>query len=543
MARILVAEPLAEAGVRLLRSSGHEVDERPSITREELLAAVAEADALVVRSATRVDAEVLQAGVPRLKVVGRAGIGLDNVDVPAATRLGVMVVNAPQSNVISAAEHTIALILAQARNIPQAHAALRQGRWERQRFQGTELHGKTLGIVGLGRVGTLVAHRLLAFGMRLCAYDPYVSRERAAQLGVELVSLEEVLRRADVLTIHLPKTPETVGLIGDRELRLMKPGARLVNTARGGIVDEAALAKAVADGHLAGAALDVFSEEPCTHSPLFEVDRVVVTPHLGASTHEAQDKAGITIAEQLILALSGQLVPNAVNVEAGPVPDELRPFLPLAEKLGRIYTALTSGRGAAGAGAGWGGQVRVGYVGELASSDCRVLTLAALRGMLAPVVQQPVTYVNVPLLAAERGLEVTETRSRQSRDWVNVITIAGEGPRGPVSVAGTTVGPRDAERLVAINGIDLDLAPAEHMALLFYEDRPGVIGKVGTILGQADVNIASMQVGRRRAGGEALMALTVDAAIPPGVLERVVEEIGAHDGVFLHLHETGAAGA
>jgi D-3-phosphoglycerate dehydrogenase len=534
MARILIAEPLAEAGVELLRAH-HEVDARDATTREELLAAVGDVDALVVRSATRVDAEVLEAG-RNLKVVGRAGIGLDNVDVAAATRLGVMVVNAPQSNVISAAEHTVALILAQARNIPQAHVALREGRWERGRFQGAELYGKTLGIVGLGRVGALVAQRLNAFGMRLLAYDPYVSRDRAAQMGVELASLADVLARADIVTVHLPKTPDTTGLIGETELAAMKPGARLVNTARGGIVDEAALAKAIGDGQLAGAALDVFAEEPTSQSPLFELEGVVVTPHLGASTTEAQDKAGITIAEQLLLALAGQFVPNAVNVDAGPVPDAVRPFLPLVEKLGRLYTALAGGGPGGRASALGGGRLHLEYVGALAEQDTRVLTLAALKGMFSPVVHEPVTFVNAPLLAAERGVEVTETRTRQSRDWVNLVTLSGEGSRGQVGVAGTTVGPRDAERLVAINGIPIDMAPADHMAFLFYEDRPGVIGRVGTILGESGVNIASMQVGRRKQGGEALMVLTVDAGIPAGVLERVEAEIGAHDSTFIHLH-------
>jgi len=534
MARILIAEPLAEAGVELLRAH-HEVDARASTTREELLAAVAGVDALVVRSATRVDAEVLEAG-RNLKVVGRAGIGLDNVDLAAATRLGVMVVNAPQSNVISAAEHTVALILAQARNIPQAHVALREGRWERGRFQGAELYGKTLGIIGLGRVGALVAQRLNAFGMRLLAFDPYVSRDRAAQMGVELASLADVLARADVVTVHLPKTPDTTGLIGETELAAMKPGARLVNTARGGIVDEAALAKAVGDGQLAGAALDVFAEEPTTQSPLFGLEGVVVTPHLGASTTEAQDKAGIAIAEQLLLALAGQFVPNAVNVDAGAVPDAVRPFLPLVEKLGRLYTALAGGGPGGRASALGGGRLHLEYVGALAEQDTRVLTLAALKGMFSPVVHEPVTFVNAPLLAAERGVEVTETRTRQSRDWVNLVTLSGEGSRGQVGVAGTTVGPRDAERLVAINGIPIDMAPADHMAFLFYEDRPGVIGRVGTILGESGVNIASMQVGRRKQGGEALMALTVDAGIPAGVLEQVEAEIGAHDSTFIHLH-------
>src|SRR6266508_389187 len=533
MVRILIAEPLAEAGVELLRAH-YEVDARAAMTREELLGEVAGADALVVRSATRVDAEVLEAG-RNLKVVARAGIGLDNVDVAAATRLGVLVVNAPQSNVISAAEHTVALVLAQARNIPQAHARLREGHWERARFQGAELYGKTLGIVGLGRVGALVAQRLNAFGMRLLAYDPYVSRDRATQMGVELASLTEVLARSDIVTIHLPKTVETTGLIGERELAAMKPGARLVNTARGGIVDELALAKAVESGHLAGAAIDVFVEEPTTESPLFDVDEVVVTPHLGASTAEAQDKAGLAIAEQLLLALSGQFVPNAVNVDAGPVPDALRPFLPLVEKLGRLYTAFAGGGPGGRALVHGGGRVTVEYVGKLAAHDTRVLNLAALKGMFTPVVHEPVTYVNAPLLAAERGIELSEMRTGQSRDWVNLVTLSGDGPMGPVSVAGTTVGPRDAERLVSVNGLELDMAPSEHMMFLFYEDRPGVIGRVGTILGAAGLNIASMQVGRRKHGGEALMALTVDAGIPAGVLDRVVDEIGAHDGTVIHL--------
>ena len=501
MARVLIAEPLADAGVELLRTA-HEVDARAAMTREELLGAIGGVDALVVRSATRVDAEVLETGRD-LMVVGRAGIGLDNVDVAAATRLGIMVVNAPQSNVISAAEHTVALILAQARNIPQAHFALRDGRWERSRFQGAELYGKTLGILGLGRVGALVAQRCNAFGMRLLAYDPFVSRERAAQMGVELASLAEVLGRADVVTVHLPKTPETTNLIGEAELAAMKRGARLVNTARGGIVDEAALAKAVGDGELAGAALDVFAEEPTTASPLFELDNVVVTPHLGASTAEAQDKAGITIAEQLLLALAG----------GGP-------------------GGRTSAVG--------GGRLQIDYVGALVEQDIRVLTLAALKGMLGPVCHEPVTFVNAPLLAAERGIEVTESKTRHSRDWVNLIALSGDGSRGTVGVAGTTVGPRDNERLVAINGIAVDMAPARHMAFLFYEDRPGVIGKVGTLLGESGVNIGSMQVGRRKQGGEALMALTVDAGIPAGVLDRVEREIGAHEATFVQLTQTGA---
>jgi D-3-phosphoglycerate dehydrogenase / 2-oxoglutarate reductase len=524
MAKVLVAEPLAPAAIELL-ASRYEVDARDATTPEELLTAVADADALIVRSATQVTAEVLAAG-PKLKVVGRAGIGLDNVDVQAATRAGVMVVNAPTSNIISAAEHTIALILAQVRNVPRADEALRAGRWERSRFSGTELYGKTLGIVGLGKIGTLVAHRMLAFGMRLVAYDPYVSRDRAAQMDVELIGLDELLERSDVVTVHLPKTPETLGLIGAERLARMKKGARLVNVARGGLIDESALADAIRSGHLGGAAVDVFVTEPTTSSPLFGLDGVVVTPHLGASTAEAQDKAGVTIAEQIMLALDGQFVPNAVNVDAGPVPDAVRPFMPLVEKLGRLATAL-----------GAGGKLTVEYVGEIAEADTRVLTLSALRGVFGPVVSDPVTFVNAPLLARERGVEVTEVRSRASRDYVNLVVLSGEGPSGRVSVAGTTVGPRDVERIVSVNGVVVDLSPAQNMAFLWYEDRPGVIGKVGSLLGEAGVNIAGMQVGRREAGGEALMTITVDSPIPAEVLDRIVSGIGAHEGAFVHLPE------
>ncbi len=529
MAKVLVAESIADAGVAQLRDAGHEVAVRTGLSEAELLDAVADVDALVIRSATKVTADVL-AAAPKLKVVGRAGIGLDNVDLQAATRQGVMVVNAPQSNAVSAAEHTIALILAQARNVPQAHGALRAGRWERKQHEGTELYGKTLGVLGLGRIGSLVAHRLHAFGMRVLAYDPYVSRERAAGMDVELADLDDVVARADVLTVHLPRTPETIGLVGAERLAHMKPGARVVNVARGGIVDEQALADAVTSGHLGGAAVDVFVEEPTTESPLFGVDRIVVTPHLGASTAEAQDRAGITVAEQLLLALDGQFVPNAVNVDAGPVVEALRPYLPLAEQLGRLYTALAAG--------GPGGQVTVEYLGTVAEHDTRVLTLSVLRGVLAHVVAEPVTFVNARLLADERGVDLTEVRSEASRDYVSQVVVSGPGPDGrTVRVAGTVTGPRHEARIVSVDDLDVDLPPAEHMVFLRYEDRPGVIGTVGSLLGDAGVNIGSMQVGRHKQGGEALMTLTVDHSIPPGTIEAIIAEIGAHAGTVVDLDD------
>jgi D-3-phosphoglycerate dehydrogenase / 2-oxoglutarate reductase len=517
--RILVTEPLSERGLRLLRDEGFEVDVRPELAKAGLVDAIGSYEALVVRSQTKVTADVIDAA-PRLKVVARAGIGLDNVDVGAATRRGVLVVNAPQSNIVSAAEHTMALLLAQARNVPQADAALKAGRWERERFQGVELHGKSLGVIGLGRVGTMVGARAAAFGMRVLAYDPYVSRERGKQLGVELMpTLDALLVQVEFVTIHLPLNAETRGLMGARELGLMKPGARLVNTARGGIVDEPALTKALADGRLGGAALDVFAEEPTTSSPLFADDRVVVTPHLGASTVEAQDKAGTTIAEMVRLALRGDFVPYAVNVSAGAeVSEVVRPFLGLAELLGALVTGLADGpiQG-----------LEAEYLGGLADHDTRALTLAALRGSLATVVHEPVSFVNAPVIAKERGVHVGERRSALAQDYVNLMTVAVLTDGGTVAVSGTVVAKRDGARLVRVFDFDVDIAPATYMAFFHYEDRPGVIGRVGTLLGQAGVNIASMEVGRKAAGGLALMVLTVDSPIPPDVMAGIERTVGA----------------
>jgi D-3-phosphoglycerate dehydrogenase len=430
-------------------------------------------------------------------------------------------VNAPQSNIVSAAEHTIALMLAQARNIPQANSALKAGRWERERFQGMELHGKTLGVVGLGRVGTMVAQRALAFGMRIVGYDPYVSKDRAKQLGVELMpNLEALLVQSDIITIHLPRTEETEGLIGEREIALMRDGARIVNTSRGGIVDERALVNALRDGKLGGAALDVFSEEPVPKAhPLLVLDQVVATPHLGASTQEAQDKAGAAIAEMVRLALRGEFVPYAVNVPAaGEVNEQVRPFLPLAEKLGAILTGLAEAPVRS---------LEAEYLGRLAEHDTRVLTLAALKGALARVVHEPVSFVNASMIARERGIGVSERKSTASRDYVNLMALRADTEGGDVSVAGTLVGKRDGERLVQVYDFDIDMAPARYMAFFLYEDRPGVIGTVGSMLGSAGINIASMEVGRKEAGGPALMGLTVDSPIPSEVLAEIEQAVGA----------------
>jgi D-3-phosphoglycerate dehydrogenase len=500
VARVLVPEKLAQRGLEVLGAAGHEVDVRLDLTPEQLLEAVAGARALIVRSATQVTEEVLSAGAD-LVVVGRAGIGLDNVDVEAATRRGVMVVNAPQSNILSAAEHAMALLLAQARNIPQAHAALVSGKWERAKWEGVELHGKTLGVVGLGRIGALVAQRALSFGMRLVAYDPYVAPERARHMGVELMSLEQLMAEADFVSIHLPKTSETAGLVDADVLAKAKPGVRIVNAARGGILDEGALAEALRSGQVGGAALDVFATEPCTDSPLFGLPNVVVTPHLGASTHEAQDKAGVTIAEQVNLALAGEFVPFAVNVAATEVSETVRPFLPLAEQLGRFFACLNDGIP---------DRLEIEYQGGLAGANTSILTLAVLKGVFATGTEEPVSYVNAPQLAAERGLEVREASISATREYVNLVTLRSSEH----SLAGTLSGPRSEPRLVLVDDHVVEVPPAKHMLVVRNDDRPGMIGVVGTALGEADVSISSMAVGPSRTGPTALMVLSTDRHVP-----------------------------
>ena len=525
--KVLVSEKLSGAGLERLREH-LDVDVITGLSPEELADAIPAYDALVVRSATKVTADIIERG-ENLKVVGRAGIGLDNVDVDAATRHGVLVVNAPQSNVLSAAEHTMALLLAQARNVPQAHSALVSGAWERERWQGVELHGKTLGIIGLGRVGTLAAQRASAFGMRIVAYDPYVAPNRAQQMGVSLVeAVSDLCARADFITIHMPRTPETIGLVGAKELEQARPGVRIVNTARGGLIDEKALEDALESGRVAGAAIDVFENEPITEHPLFRFPSVVVTPHLGASTAEAQDKAGLAIAEQVLLALRGEFVPYAVNVDVGAdIPETVRPYLQLSERLGRLAVALTGGGLES---------LRFEYHGGIAEHDTRAVTLSGLKGAFSAVVHEPVTFVNAPLMAKERGISIEETKSSQSLDYVNLVEVRAEGAE-TVSVAGVLVGKRDTERLVRVFGYDLDMAFSPIMVFFRYEDRPGIVGIVGTLLGRAGVNIANMQVARQSEGGEALMCVAVDSAIPEEVLASIRDEAKLRDARSIVLHE------
>jgi D-3-phosphoglycerate dehydrogenase / 2-oxoglutarate reductase len=522
---VLVAEELSPAAIAQLETD-FEVRYADGADRAVLLPALAGVDAVIIRSATRMDAEAL-AHAPDLRVVARAGVGLDNVDVEAATAAGVMVVNAPSSNIVSAAEHAVGLLLAVARNVPQAMASLKAGEWKRSQFTGSELDQKVAGLLGLGRIGMLVAQRLAAFGMEVIAYDPYVPTARAAQLGVRLVSLEELLAGADFISVHLPRNAETAGLIGERELRLVKPGVRIINAARGGIVDEHALAVALKDGRVAGAGIDVFATEPCTDSPLFGFPSVVVTPHLGASTREAQEKAGTQVARSVRLALAGEFVPDAVNVQGGAVHEDVRPGLPLAEKLGTIFTALAGGVAA---------RLDVEIRGEIAAHDVRVLQLAALKGVFGSIVEDAVSYVNAPLLASQRGVEVSLITSTDSPDWRNQVTLRGTLPGGQrVSVSGTLTGPHQIEKLVEVNGFDMEIALAEHMAFLTYTDRPGIVGVVGQILGSEGINIAGMQVCRDARGGHALIVLTVDSALPPVVLYDITATIGAIVGRAVDL--------
>jgi D-3-phosphoglycerate dehydrogenase len=525
---VLIAEELAPSAIDVL-AYDFDVRHVDGTDRAALLAQVAEADALIVRSATQVDAEVVRAGT-RLKVVARAGVGLDNVDVPAATARGVMVVNAPTSNIVSAAEQAVALLLAVARHTASASAALKRGEWKRSKYTGVEVQGKTVGVVGLGRIGVLFAQRMAAFGTRLIAYDPYIQPARAAQLGVRLVGLDELLRESDFISVHLPRTPETLGLIGEKELAMVKPGLRIVNAARGGLIDEQALATALAEGRVAGAGLDVYVTEPATESPLFGFDNVVATPHLGASTTEAQDKAGLSVARSVKLALQGEFVPDAVNVQAGGVVDEeVRPLLTLAEKLGRVFTAVAGGVAAG---------VTVEVRGEIVSHDVGVLRLAATKGLFASVVDERVTYVNAPQLAADRGVEVELVVSDEPADHLNLVTLRGALPDGrTVSVAGTLTvnGARETCKLTGVDDFDLDLT-ADRVLLFFrYNDRPGVIGAIGTILGESGVNIAAMQVARREAGGEALMTLTVDSSIDAELLSAAAASIGSARGSVVDL--------
>jgi D-3-phosphoglycerate dehydrogenase len=524
--RVLVREEIADAGVELLRSR-FDVDVDRESALEEIIGGY---DAIVVRSGTKLDADLIERA-ERLKVIGRAGVGVDNVDVEAATRRGIVVANAPESTVVSAAEHTIGLLVALARNIPQAHAALKQGRWERSSWGGIELAGKTLGVLGFGRIGQQVARRALGLGMRVLAYDPYVAGERFRELGAERAETpEDVYAVSDFLTLHLPLAPETRGSVGTKAFAAMRPGVRIVNAARGELVDEEALLAALRSGRVAGAALDVFGEEPYS-GPLLELDSVVATPHLAASTGEAQDRAGLIVAEQVVAALEGGLVTNAVNIPVIGADDlqVLGPYVPLAARLGRIAMELADGVAE---------EITITVYGGLAEYDSRLLTVAALNGAFQGRADRPVNYVNAPLIAAERGIEVREERSRSARDYTNLLRVELQSGKSRVRVAGTTIGSDNRLWLVNILGFEIELELAPLFVLCRYDDVPGVIGRVGTKFGEAGINIAGMKVSRSRRGGKALMVLTVDSA-PPAELVEWLRGEGFDDARVLELGPVG----
>ncbi|WP_105565359.1 phosphoglycerate dehydrogenase [Microbacterium halophytorum] len=513
---VLIAEQLSPATVDAL---GPDFDIRrvDGTDRPALFDALGEAHAVLVRSATKVDAEALT-HAPRLKVIARAGVGLDNVDIKAATQAGVMVVNAPTSNIISAAELTCGHIVSLARHIPAARASLGAGEWKRSSFTGTELFEKTLGVVGLGRIGALVAARMQGFGMRVVAYDPYVTAARAQQLGVELLSLEELVRQVDFLTIHMPKTPETTGMIGEAELKAMKPTAYVVNVARGGLIDEEALAAALAAGEIAGAGLDVFTSEPPADTSLTGLPNVVATPHLGASTGEAQEKAGISVAKSVKLALEGDLVPDAVNVAGGAIDPFVRPGIDLVEKLGQIFGGLAS--------AGLQ-SLEVEVRGELADYDVSVYRLAALKGILRNVVSESVSYVNAPVIAEQRGIETRMIVEADSPEYRNITILRGTLTDGTtLEVAGTLAGTRMVQKIVRINHYEIEVPIESNHVVIRYQDGPGMVAIYGAKLGDAGINIEGMQVARE-VDGQAIAVITVSQRVPEDVLADLGEAIGA----------------
>ena len=516
--RVLIKEKLAPEGIKYLEEQGFAVDVGTEWDADELLARIKDYHGLIIRSATKVTAEVI-AAADNLQVVGRAGVGVDNVDVKAATRRGITVVNAPQSNVLSAAEHTIALMMACARNIPQAHADLKAGKWEKAKWGkgGVELQEKVLGIIGLGRIGFLVAERARGLKMKVIAYDPYVPAERFHELGLERAdSPDRIYREADFITVHLPKNAETVGFVDDAAFAQMKDGVRVINVARGGIIDEEAWARAVESGKVAASAVDVYPKEPTTECPLFKYESVVSTPHLGASTVEAQLRAGMQVAEQVALVLKGQFAPNAVNIPLvpGEEADELMPYLALCEMLGKLVVQVADEPVDA---------VDITYEGVIGRYDTRILTLAVLQGMLADKVEGPVNAVNVAAIAEERGLSAREIKKPAAVDFLNVITVSARDAGGVLDVAGTTLGPGHRPRFVGIYGHDIDIEPTRHMVFLRAPAQvPGTFGKIGTKMGEFGINISQVTVAPSRPGEPEVMGLAVSAPVSDDQLAQIV---------------------
>ncbi|MCS6815130.1 MAG: phosphoglycerate dehydrogenase [Cyanobacteria bacterium] len=529
MPKVLISDPIDQAGIDVL-SQVAQVDIKTKLSEDELVKLIPDYDALMIRSGTKVTAKVIEAG-KLLKIIGRAGVGVDNVDVPAATRRGILVVNSPEGNTIAAAEHAIAMMLALSRYIPEANQSVKAGEWKRTAFVGVEVYKKTLGIVGLGKIGAHVATVARAMGMRLLAYDPYVSTERAEQLGCRLVDLDLLLRESDYVTLHIPKTPETQHLINADAIATMKPTARIINCARGGIIDEAALAEALKAGKIAGAALDVYEIEPLeAESPLRSLTKeIVLTPHLGASTEEAQINVAIDVAEQIRDVLLGLPARSAVNIPglSPEVMQRLRPYLQLAETLGNMLGQLAGGRV---------DYLNIRLQGELASNDSQPVVVAALKGLLSQALQERVNYVNASLEAKERGIRVIETRDASIRDYTGSIHLATKGSQGEHSVTGALLGD-DEIRITSLDDFPINIPPSRYMLFTMHRDMPGIIGTIGSLLGSFNVNIASMQVGRKIVRGDAVMVLSLDDPLPDGILAEISKVPGIRDAYTVTLPE------
>ncbi len=511
--KILIADPLSDQGVDILKSEKNiEVDVNTDLSHEKLLERIGYYDALIVRSGTDVTSEVIKAG-DRLKVIGRAGVGVDNIDVRAATRRGILVVNTPGANTVSAAEHTMTLLLALSRNIAPANISLRSRKWERRQFMGVEVYGKTLGIIGLGRIGTEVARRAVAFGMHVMAADPYISPDHAALLDIRLVENHEIVQKADYISVHLPLTDETHHLLSQKEFAAMKDGVRVINCARGGILDEAALYDAIVNGKVAGAALDVYEDEPPLDSPLLGLDSVLTTPHLGASTTEAQIHVAVEIARQVLDALSGRPVRNAVNMPPISPADaeKIGPYVELAEKLGVFQSQLIDGHVT---------EVHIDYSGEVAEHTTTIISIALQKGLIERFLGETVSYVNAPLIARERGIKVVETRSNAVEGFSNLISVTVKTDRGEKRAAGTIFGTRDG-RIVRVNDYHVDVVPQGYMLVISNQDKPGVVGALCTLLGRFDINIAAMSLGREEPGGEAVFILNLDSVVPDEVMDQI----------------------
>jgi len=512
--KVLISDNLHQAGVDKLKQHPNiEVDFRPGLSPEELKEALQDADGLAIRSATKVTADLISSS-PRLKVIGRAGTGLDNVDIPAASRRGIVVMNTPGGNTITTGEHAISLMLALARNIPQAAQTMREGRWEKKKYQGMEIFNKTLGVIGLGRIGSVVAERALGLKMRVIGYDPFIVKDMGSSLGVELVSLDELLARSDFITIHTPKTKETTKLLGKKAFQKMKPGVRLINCARGGIVDEAALYDALKEGKVAAAALDVFeTEPPPADFPLRDLPNVILTPHLGASTEEAQANVSVAICEQILEYLMYGTIMNAVNAPSvsREALMQLRPYLTLAEALGSFLAQTTEGAISS---------VSVAYIGEVSKLDTKPLTHSILKGLLFPIIGDEVNYVNSPSMAAQRGITLSEEKVEAGEDFTNLIRLTVRADMEENTIAGTIFGKYEP-RLVQINKFRLEAIPEGHMLFLYNTDRPGVIGAIGTTIGNHNINIARMTVGQEKERGQNVILLTTDTPLTPECLTAV----------------------